>query len=719
MTIAKDRIFVGRTKEIEQFKKVLEDQQGQAVLVVGNRGMGKTWLLDKMMKIASSHPTLKCGCMRYEVTETVPASSSMAVIMDDAYEASRSLKEGFKVTGRNKKMWKALVSMVEVIGGTRGKALAELVLSFHRDDTKDTRLQFFNSLVTLSGRLRKNERAVIFIDPEKYMQKGSASDWRLIVRDLPERIKFVFAQRTEDQLVTDPDFNALGNLVYISDNILEPLNDTDVEELVRLRASDVELPSNELNQAVLKYHGHPYAIQAGLNIAEKTKQLKELPVDPTPEAIAKSQWDEVCKISENAVRLFETYAILEVAVPDDVAEAVSGLKATQRKRIVRDKFLGGLLREEAGGQRIYHSILTDYVLEQISEAEKKEYHARAVEAYRVKLKKAREEKTKPDELAAMRLPEHVVEAEGPKAFVNTFVNECTPPLLALGLLDAAISFSQQALEKAEESSEEKAALLGNLGAIYKTRGELDKAEEMHNKALEIAEKLGLQDIVAGAYGNLGLIYRRRGELDKAEQMHNKALEIAERLGLQESIANQYAALGLVNYEKGDLNEAEKMHLKGLEIEEKIGRLEGVARQSSNLGLIYQDRGELDKAEDMHNKSLEIDRKLGLLEGMASDYGNLGVMYRKRGDLDKAEEMYNKALQIDEKLGLREGMARDFGNLGLIYEMRGDAKKARELWEKARDLYKKIGMPHEVKKMEEWIEGLNKTDDGGQKAEDRR
>ena len=36
--MAAERIFVGRKAELEQFKKVLKDSQGQAFLVVGQAG---------------------------------------------------------------------------------------------------------------------------------------------------------------------------------------------------------------------------------------------------------------------------------------------------------------------------------------------------------------------------------------------------------------------------------------------------------------------------------------------------------------------------------------------------------------------------------------------------------------------------------------------------------------------------------------------------------
>ena len=53
--------------------------------------------------------------------------------------------------------------------------------------------------------------------------------------------------------------------------------------------------------------------------------------------------------------------------------------------------------------------------------------------------------------------------------------------------------------------------MGNLGIIYKTRGELDKAEEMHKKSLEINEKLGLLGGLASSYCNLGVIYCKRDD----------------------------------------------------------------------------------------------------------------------------------------------------------------------------------------------------------------
>jgi len=47
-TMGSERIFVGREEELERFGDLLADPRGQAVVVVGKRGMGKTWLVEEM-----------------------------------------------------------------------------------------------------------------------------------------------------------------------------------------------------------------------------------------------------------------------------------------------------------------------------------------------------------------------------------------------------------------------------------------------------------------------------------------------------------------------------------------------------------------------------------------------------------------------------------------------------------------------------------------------
>jgi len=93
---------------------------------------------------------------------------------------------------------------------------------------------------------------------------------------------------------------------------------------------------------------------------------------------------------------------------------------------------------------------------------------------------------------------------------------------------------------------------------------------MYKKALDLHEDLGSKEGMANAYGNLGNVYRIRGDLAQAEAMLKKALDLDEALGSKQGMANQYGNLGLVYRIRGDLAQAEAMLKKSLELFQDIG-----------------------------------------------------------------------------------------------------------------------------------------------------
>lgn len=277
-----------------------------------------------------------------------------------------------------------------------------------------------------------------------------------------------------------------------------------------------------------------------------------------------------------------------------------------------------------------------------------------------------------------------------------------------GDLDKAEESHLKALEIGESLSlkENTANQIGNLGLIYQSRGDLDNAEEFHLKALDIDESLGQKEGMGSTYINLGLIYQTRGDLDKAEEFLLKALEIGESLGLIESVAKIYGNLGNIYRIQGELDKAEEFSFKALEINESLGRKDGIAIVYNNLGNIYRVRKKLDKAEEFYLKALEINESLGLKENMAITYSNLGLIYQTQGGVDKAEEFHLKALKIDELLGLKTGMASGYANLGVIYQTRGDLDKADKFWQKSLSLFTEIGAAPMVEEVQKWIDEIN-------------
>ena len=160
------------------------------------------------------------------------------------------------------------------------------------------------------------------------------------------------------------------------------------------------------------------------------------------------------------------------------------------------------------------------------------------------------------------------------------------------LIHSADQYEQriaQAQTHLQQKQSDYIELSREIAAIAYLRGDIDEAE----KRLTIILKAFPED------------------LDEAERMHGKALEIFKKLGQLEGIANDYGNLGGIYLTRGDLDEAERMHRKALEIEEKLGRLEGMANQYANLGLISQNRGNQAEAVALWQKSRDLFEEIGM------------------------------------------------------------------------------------------------------------
>jgi len=693
-------IFVGRKAELKQFDEALRATEAQAVLVVGQQGMGKTMLLNKMAEHAENHPDLKCGRVRYEVTPTDSVDSVMELMLDHAYEAARVTEKSLDATPRRLQQWRALLNLIKV---------GDLWMSLVRDPKRNTRDQFLERLQLISDRMPQNGRAIFIIDPEKYVQEQSDQSWRIVIRRLPPKIQFVFAQRPEDALASSHDLCALHNVRRIPGPDLDVLDQADVEDLIQLRSPQLKLASEVLRAAVAPYQGHPYAVTAALDLIENGLAIEGLPADPTPQAIAKVQWKQVCANSPEAIRLFKAYAILEVAVPNEVVEAVSELDRDKSQHLLSHPYLAGLLRQEAQGRRIYHCLLADHIRSQLSKGEAKHCHTLAAEAYRQRFKVSPEAAA----VAAMRLPLHVLESEGPRGFVHAFVDECTALLLHLGLHGAALALSSVALKMISPESREEAAVRGNLGVILRSRGDLQGAEREHRKALSVSVNIGWDIGVATSYGGLGAIYRMKGDLQKAEEAHRNALKISEQVQWLPGMADAYGSLGLVHLGAKRFEEAESLIQSSLRINRTLRRSDCIAGDLSNLGLIYQALGQLGKAEQMHTDALELNEKLARPAGVALCLVNLAGVLRAGGDLDGAEAMLSRAFDIEQGLQQPEGIARCYADLALIQADRGDHDKAERLMQKAVRIYAALGIRPDIDIIEmprDNTGSMNNTDD---------
>jgi len=256
---------------------------------------------------------------------------------------------------------------------------------------------------------------------------------------------------------------------------------------------------------------------------------------------------------------------------------------------------------------------------------------------------------------------------------------------AKGDMDKAINYYNEALELNPDEAEP----WFGLGVCYKNKNEYDKAIECYEKAISIRPSF------YSAHINIGNIYKLKNELDKAVEFYKKALLF------NQNDSDAYNSLGLLYFDRYEIEEAIYCFKKAIQIKPNF------EKPYINLGNVYKTRGEISQALHYLNLAVEIDPDnyeayislgnlmiyinktkeavncfeiaLTLQPKESSALLNIGNAYRESGDAEKALIYYQKAME------LMPDKAEVYVNLGNVHSDMFEFERAIEFYNKAIEL----------------------------------
>ncbi|MDQ3671960.1 MAG: AAA family ATPase, partial [Actinomycetota bacterium] len=135
-----------------------------------------------------------------------------------------------------------------------------------------------------------------------------------------------------------------------------------------------------------------------------------------------------------------------------------------------------------------------------------------------------------------------------------------------------------------------------LAQTHILRLELDEAELLLTRALELAGESGSVRARVGATLAYGWFLTLKGELDAAETLFEEVRASSAELGVEPAVAAALAKLGGIARLKGDLKRAEKLQRESLKITETRGDLGVLPDQQAALAETLADLGKVDEAE---------------------------------------------------------------------------------------------------------------------------
>ena len=188
----------------------------------------------------------------------------------------------------------------------------------------------------------------------------------------------------------------------------------------------------------------------------------------------------------------------------------------------------------------------------------------------------------------------------------------------------------------------------------------------------------------------GMAHRGAGRGAEAEAAIRRALALLDGVPEGATLSQALSLQGQLAHERGDDEVAEQSHLRSLAIRERSGDQQGAAGCWYNLGMLAYDRGALPEAERRFERSLAIREGLGDAWGSAFGWHKLGQIAQARANYGRAEECYRASLRIGERIGNQPGIADASFNLGQVARARGDYAEAERCFQRSLAIQERLG-----------------------------
>lgn len=260
----------------------------------------------------------------------------------------------------------------------------------------------------------------------------------------------------------------------------------------------------------------------------------------------------------------------------------------------------------------------------------------------------------------------------------------------VGEVDTAKDIVTAGLDAAPAESVEACRLQGILAASQITQGEFDTARETTKTQIELATRLGDTRLEASGVRRCGEIARRQGAYEEAREDLEQSLELFEELEDVTQIARTLDSLGTVATELGEYETAREYHEQSLANFREQGDRIGEAMSLGNLGDTYRERGEFDTARDHYEDSLAIAEDVADRTCAAEALNNLGIVAWRQGNHEDAEAYYAESLELRREIGDRQGEARSLNNFGILAFRSGEYDEATDYWERSLERFEELG-----------------------------
>jgi len=692
--------FIDRTEEIRAIEGAITQMlggAGNAVIICGEPGVGKTRLLEETKKIAQDRAlVLSIRCVPEKRN---PYGFIVELVNQGITKTRNAVQEGYTPLGL---------------------ASGEIRASKDFAAIDARRILVLENIYRKIQEIAHDRALMLTIDDLQWADSGTISAIHYIARNIEkQRILLLCAYTPGENEFLEETVKRMNieRIVHILK--LKPFSFEDARTMASMVAGS-KLPDKVLRKIHEITSGNPLFI---LEIAEQIRGmgpgtiLKKISV---PEPIRNAYRKKIERMEKEEQKILSSLAVMGREF--SFAEACTILDyAEEDLAEVIDKLISsGFIRESAEAAERY-SFVNNPVYEVayaiLSQQELKSLHKK-IAHYLMK-------EQKPERFA--EIAQHLASAECPEC-VEYFEKTAEYFLANLAIDDAMLSarHAEEYAEKFACSQGLKFEIYRTLGALYTTVADFEKGLEYYRRALaldtgdaikkaEIALRMGIIYVKKGMYADAlkelqsipqevanhpeiraqylfenGTVLSRMGDLAAADEKFQKALETLAHAPDPKLEGEIYNALGVLYQSLGNNTKAEEYLLHAHRIIKENNFRLALGGSCNALGLFYTNQGKIDLGLQYLLEGEKIYNDAGDIYGLSIVINNIGIVYWSRGDYGKAIEYFQKELENTAKIGDKSGMGYALYNIGTIYDENRNYEKARQYYEKANQIFREIG-----------------------------
>ena len=149
---------------------------------------------------------------------------------------------------------------------------------------------------------------------------------------------------------------------------------------------------------------------------------------------------------------------------------------------------------------------------------------------------------------------------------------------------------------------DEANVMKNRAIVHRQQGELQTAEELLDKVLQVYRDLDRPGGQANALNNLGIVYRLQGRMATGGVAHEEAFKFYEFAGDRRGQADSLRNRAMIHRLVGDLNASKALLYTALATYRECGDRSGEAKTLNELGMTCREAGELEAAQNYYRES---------------------------------------------------------------------------------------------------------------------